>query len=131
MVGLTSSYAVGHAGPSFQAWIWLHSGELAGVAECMQTANVHLDDSQIDHRRIEYWVYDEVLLAEGQYEQAASILGRMVHSATRIGIRHEPLLKLLVAYANALFAHWQCGAALPVLARALELGQPEGYTISR
>jgi ATP/maltotriose-dependent transcriptional regulator MalT len=112
---------------AYQAWIWLQSGELALAAQWAQTANVHLDEPQIAQRRTEYWVYGEVLLAQGQYEQAASILGRLVQSATHFGTRTEPLLKLLVAYASALFAQGQRGAALPLLARALDLGQPEGY----
>jgi ATP/maltotriose-dependent transcriptional regulator MalT len=101
-----------------QAWIWLHAGEPALAAKWAQTADVRLDDPPLAHRRIEYWVYGEVLLALGQYEQAASILGQLVQSAKQIGARTEPLLKLLVAYAGALFAQGQRRAALPVLARA-------------
>src|SRR6185503_14900889 len=89
--------------------------------------DVRMDDSQIAHRRIEYWAYAEVLLTQGRYEQAASILGRLVQSATQIGTRTEPLIKILIAYAGALFAQGQNKAALPVLERALGLGQPEGY----
>jgi LuxR family maltose regulon positive regulatory protein len=112
---------------AYQAWIWLHAGELALASEWAQMADVRMDDPQFAHRRVEYWVYAEVLLAQGQYEQAASILGQLVQSATGIGTRAEPLIKLLVAYASALFANGQRGEALPVLARALDLGQPEGY----
>jgi LuxR family maltose regulon positive regulatory protein len=112
---------------AYQAWIWLLSGELALAAEWVQTANVHLDDPQIAHRRTEYWVYGEVLLAQGRYEQAADILGRLVQSATQIGTRTEPLLKLVVAYASALFAQGRREAALPVLELALGLGKAEGY----
>ena len=50
-----------------------------------------------------------------------------MQSATQIGTRAEPLIKLLIAYADALFAQGQRKAALPVLARAQDLGQPEGY----
>jgi ATP/maltotriose-dependent transcriptional regulator MalT len=112
---------------AYQAWIWLHSGEPALAAEWAQTADVRVDDPQITRRRIEYWVYGEVLLAQGHYEQAASILCQLVQSAKQIGTRAEPLLKLLIACASALFAQGQHGAALPVLARALALGQAEGY----
>ena len=112
---------------AYQAWIWLHSGEPALAAEWAQTADVRADDPQIARRRIEYWVYGEVLLAQGHYEQAASILGQLVQRATQIGTRTEPLLKLLIAYASALFAQGRRGAALPVLVRALDLGQAEGY----
>src|SRR5262249_34887167 len=56
---------------AYQAWIWLHSGELALAAEWAQTAGVRMDDPQSAQRRIEYWVYGELLLAQGQYEQAA------------------------------------------------------------
>jgi LuxR family transcriptional regulator, maltose regulon positive regulatory protein len=80
-----------------------------------------------DDRRIEYWVYGEVLLAQGQYERAAHILGQLVQSAMQMATRTEPLLKLLVTYASALFAQGQRTAALPVLERALDLGQAEGY----
>ena len=112
---------------AYQAWIWLHSGELGLAAQWAQTADLRMDEPQIAQRRTEYWVYGEVLLAQGQYEQAASILGRLVQSATHFGIRTEPLIKLLIAYASALFAQGQRGAALPVLERALNLGQAEGY----
>jgi LuxR family maltose regulon positive regulatory protein len=112
---------------AYQAWIWLHCGESALAAQWVQAADVRMDDPQIAHRRIEYWVYGEVLLAQGQYEQAASILGLLVQSATHTGTRTEPLIKLLVAYASALFAQGQSKAALPVLERALSLGQLEGY----
>jgi len=112
---------------AYQAWIWLHCGDLALAAQWAQTADMRMDDPQIAQRKIEYWVYGEVLLAQGQYEQAASILGRLVQSATRMETRTEPLLKLLVAYASALFAQGQSKAALPVLERALGLGQEEGY----
>jgi ATP/maltotriose-dependent transcriptional regulator MalT len=67
------------------------------------------------------------LLAQGQYEQAASLLCQLVQSATYIGLRTEPLLKLLVAYASALFAQGQSKTALPVLEHALRLGQPEAF----
>ena len=50
-----------------------------------------------------------------------------MRSATGIGTRTEPLIKLLIAYADALFAQGQRAAALPLLERALGLGQPEGY----
>ncbi len=112
---------------AYQAWIWLHCGEPALAAAWAQTADLHMDDPQIAQRRIEYWVYGEILLAQGQYVQAASILGRLVQSATRIGTRTEPLIKLLIAHASALFAQGQSKAALPVLERALSLGQEEGY----
>jgi LuxR family transcriptional regulator, maltose regulon positive regulatory protein len=112
---------------AYQAWIWLHAGEPALATQWAQTADLRIDDPQIAQRRIAYWVYGEILLSQGQYEQAACILSELVQSATHIGIRTEPLLKLLVAYASTLFAHGQRGAALPILARALELGQPEGY----
>lgn len=112
---------------AYQAWIWLQCDELALAAKWVQTADVRMDHPQSAHRRIEYWVYGEILLAQGQYEQAASILSRLVQSATCIGTRTEPLLKLLIAYASALFAQGQSKAALPVLERALGLGQPEGY----
>jgi LuxR family maltose regulon positive regulatory protein len=112
---------------AYQAWIWLHYGEEALAAQWAQTADVRLDDAQIAQRKLEYWVYAEVLLAQGQYEQAGHILSQLVQSATRIGTRAEPLIKLLIAYADALFAQGQRGAALPVLARALDLGQEEGY----
>ncbi len=112
---------------AYQAWIWLRCGEVALAAQWAQTADVHLDGPQIAQRRIENWVYGEVLLAQGQDEQAASILGQLVQSATQIGTRTEPLLKLLVGSASALFAQGQREAALPVLERALGLGQAEGY----
>jgi LuxR family transcriptional regulator, maltose regulon positive regulatory protein len=112
---------------AYQAWIWLHDGELALAAQWAQTADVRMDEPQIGQRRIAYWVYGEILLAQGQYEQAACILSELVQSAAHIGSRTEPLLKLLITYASALFAHGQREAALSVLARALELGQPEGY----
>ncbi len=112
---------------AYQAWIWLQCGEPALAAAWAQTADLHMDDPQIAQRRIEYWVYGEILLAQGQYVQAASILGRLVQSATRIGTRTEPLIKLLIAHASALFAQGQSKAALPVLERALSLGQEEGY----
>jgi LuxR family maltose regulon positive regulatory protein len=112
---------------AYQAWIWLQCGELALAAEWVQTANLRLDNPQIAHRSIEYWVYGEMLLAQGQYEQAVSVLSCLVQSATHFGTRIEPLLKLLIAYASALFAQRQRAAALPLLARALDLGQSEGY----
>jgi LuxR family transcriptional regulator, maltose regulon positive regulatory protein len=111
---------------AYQAWIWLGAGELTLAGQWAQTAFLRLDDPQINQRRIAYWVYGEVLLAQGQYEQAAHILGRLVHSAPQIGTRAEPLIKLLVAYASALFAQGQRAAALPVLERALGIGQAEG-----
>jgi len=112
---------------AYQAWIWLHTGELAQAAQWAQIADVRLDDRQIAQRRTEYWVYAEVLLAQGQYAQAASLLGQLVQSATQVGTQTEPLLKLLVAYASALFAQGQGEAALQVLALALDRGQAEGY----
>ena len=112
---------------AYQAWIWLHYGEPALAAQWAQTADLRIDDPQIAQRKMEYWVYAEVLLAQGQHEQAAHILSQLVQSATRIGTRAEPLIKLLIAYADALFACGQRNAALPVLERALGLGQPERY----
>jgi LuxR family transcriptional regulator, maltose regulon positive regulatory protein len=112
---------------AYQAWIWLHAGELALAAQWAQTANLRLDDPHITERKIAYWVYGELLLAQGQYEQALSILGQLVPRAAQMGTRTEPLIKLLAAYASALFAQGQREAALPVLARALSLGQAEGY----
>jgi LuxR family maltose regulon positive regulatory protein len=111
---------------AYQAWIWLQAGESTLAAQWARTADVRVDAPQIAQRNIEYWVYGEVLLAQGQYEQAASILCQLVQSATQIGTRTEPLLKLLVAYASALFAQGRRGAGLSVLARALDLGQAEG-----
>jgi LuxR family maltose regulon positive regulatory protein len=112
---------------AYQAWIWMQCGGLDQAAEWAQTADVHLDDPRMAQRRIEYWVYAEVLLAQGQEEQAASILGQLAQRATRTATRTEPLIKLLVAYASALFAQGQREVALPVLERALSLGRPEGY----
>jgi LuxR family maltose regulon positive regulatory protein len=112
---------------AYQAWLWLQSGELALAAGWAQTAEVRLDDEQPGRRRIEQWVYGEVLLAQGEYEQAVWVLGRLVRSAGQIGTRTEPLLKLLIAYAVALYAQGQRKEALAVLEQALRLGQEEGY----
>ena len=89
---------------AYQAWIWLQNGELALAAQWAQTADSRMDDPQIAQRKIEYWVSGEVLLAQGRYEQAASILSQLAQSATHTGARTEPLVKLLVAYASGLFA---------------------------
>jgi LuxR family transcriptional regulator, maltose regulon positive regulatory protein len=112
---------------AYQAWIWLYCGEMALAAQWAQMANLRMDDPQLAQRRSEYWVHGEVLLAKGQYEQAASILSHLVQGTTQIGTRTEPLIKLLIVYASALFAQGQRTAALPILERALNLGQPEGY----
>src|ERR1043165_5962468 len=55
---------------SYQAWIWLQCGEVGLATEWAQAADVRLDDPQIGYRRIEYWVYGEVVLAQGQADPA-------------------------------------------------------------
>lgn len=112
---------------AYQAWIRLQCGELALAAQWAETAGVQLHDQRPASQRIVVWVYGEVLLAQAQYEDAATILGQLIQRTPQRGARTEPLLKLLVAHAIALFAQGQRGAALAVLERALDLGQREGY----
>jgi hypothetical protein len=63
---------------AYQAWIWLHTSDLALAAQWAQMADVRLDDPQSAERKIAYWVYGEFLLAQGQYAQTLSILGQLM-----------------------------------------------------
>ena len=111
---------------AYQAWIWLHYGDVSRADVWARRAGLHPDDEAMAQRRVPYWAYAELLLARGECEAARRALSRLIAVSPR-GTRIEPFAKLLWLYALALDGAGAAEQALTVAYQALLLMEPEGY----
>ncbi|MBK8910386.1 MAG: tetratricopeptide repeat protein [Chlorobi bacterium] len=121
---------------TFRTRLHLERGEIEAAAAWMQEKRPRLDRQPNDGWQLSGWIdYNEVerrtvarvLIATGEYAEALTILTELAQLAETEG-RDGNLIVLLNLMA---IAHCQCGnepEALPLLERALRLGQPERYT---
>jgi LuxR family maltose regulon positive regulatory protein len=116
---------------AFRAQFWVMEGELETAADwaaAWKRSAALPDDAQsaLFLRWIEESALVRLLLAQGKFDTALEILACLIRRA-EAGEWDGILIELLALQALALQGQGATEAALPVLNRALALGEPEGY----
>jgi len=111
---------------AWQARIHLARGEVDAAVRWAQTSGLSVDDTPNFSREFEHQVLARVLAAQGDLDQAAGFLTRMVEASERCG-RKSSTIENLALLALVEQAQDETGRALDTLARALVLAEPEGH----
>ena len=109
-----------------QAQLDLARGEVASAERWAQANELNQDDELELHRDVEYLTLARVFMAQDQFEQALSILGRLQQITQAIG-KIQSVLKILVLQMAALSAQGHTEQALTKLDQALIIGEAENY----
>jgi LuxR family maltose regulon positive regulatory protein len=105
--------------------LWLAQDDLVQVARWAQNQRGPAGTPDL-WQELEYLALARVLLAQGQEEDASSLLAQLAEAAEAEG-RNGRLIEILTLQAMALQAQNRMADAVTVLDRALSLAQPEGY----
>ncbi len=111
---------------AYQAWIWLHYGDMAKAVAWMNGFELNPTMADIQTQSISYWVYAEILMRQEAYQQAISIYEKLLTISPK-GIRTEPGYKLWIGYAIALYGTGEHNRALDIMKKVLVHTQTEGY----
>ncbi|MBI1277592.1 MAG: hypothetical protein GC179_05650 [Anaerolineaceae bacterium] len=110
----------------WQAWLWLKTGNLSLAvkwAEAIEpTTREHLNPAM----EFKHIMLARVWFAKGRYEEAEELLGRLMLSADGAG-RMGRIIEICILQALTFSLRGNLDRALEKLARALTLGEPEGY----
>jgi LuxR family maltose regulon positive regulatory protein len=109
-----------------QARLWLAQGNLTLATHWAQESGLSTED-ELEYRYVDgHSALARVLIAQGRPGDASRLLGRLVEMTESAGAMIY-LIEALVLQALALQALGHDDQALDALARALALGEPEGY----
>ncbi len=111
---------------SFRVRSWLAEGNLAVAARWTQQSGLKIEDDMSYLREAEYLALGRVLRAQGEFDAALTLLGRLLRIAETTG-RMGSMIEMLVLQALTVQAKDDIPQALTTLERALSLAQPEGY----
>jgi len=100
---------------------------LAEAVEWAQNSGLNPDDEFRYEQEYEYLILARVLTAQNKVEQTVPLLDRLITSADGAG-RNDQLITYLSLQALAHHNLEDTDKALNYLSRALELGEPQGYT---
>jgi len=110
-----------------QARLWIAQGNLAAASRWAQTSDLKWDDTLLPYiDEAAYLTLARLRIAEDSLEVAESLLLQRHQAAASAG-RSGSLIEILVLQAVTYAAQKQSEKAMPVLARALSLAEPEGY----
>jgi LuxR family maltose regulon positive regulatory protein len=112
--------------PAQRARLLLAQGDVAAAARWVRERGLGPGDEPGYSRESEYLVLARVLLAQDRPAQALMLLERMLAAATGQG-RTGSIIEIGALRALALAACGDQDAAVDALARALDLGCPQGY----
>ncbi len=120
-----------------QAWrarVQLVRGNLQAATSWAEQCGISLTESDLRYvREREYVTLARVRIAEGREKPSPALLQGTFHFLDRLlqdaeaKARGSSVLELLLLQSLALAAHGERNAALSTLARALSLGEPQGY----
>jgi LuxR family maltose regulon positive regulatory protein len=108
-----------------QARLWLAQGNLEAATRWVQDREPDLGELSY-LREAEHLTLARVLTAQGKFEDAQRLLGRLLTAAENGG-RTKSVLEILILQALAFRAQGDEARALSALENALELAEPEGY----
>jgi LuxR family maltose regulon positive regulatory protein len=109
-----------------RARLWLAQGKVAAAARWVGESGLGVDDTLIYDNEIEHLTLCRVLIAQGKYDQALYLLGRLLEAAEE-GKRTRSVIEVLTLRAVAHQGTGERGQALADLDRALSLAAPEGF----
>lgn len=106
--------------------LWIVQGNLEPVRQWVRNHDLSPDDT-IDRRRLlEYMILGQALIALGKLEAAQKLLAQLLQLVDKSNWV-EGIIHVLVYQAVTYQAQQRMAEALPVLERALALGEPERY----
>ena len=111
---------------AWQARLWMAEGNLRAAKRWSQDRELGATDDPDYSSALEYITLARLLFAQGNHEEAANLLGRLMQTA-QAGGRQHTLIELLVLRALALRERNDEPGAMAALQRALTLAEPEGY----
>lgn len=106
--------------------LWLARGNQAAASNWARGRGLTGQDEFNLQQEPEYYALARVLIAEQAYARALALLTRLEDKAVRAG-RTKNLIQTLALQAIALQQQGDTAHALPILERALELAEPEGF----
>ncbi len=109
-----------------QVRLWLSQGNISAAGQWVQSREWSLEGEITFFQETRFMTLARVLIAQGKYEPALTLLARLLDAAETVG-RMGRVIELLALQALALYAHGRESEALVPLERALVLAEPEGY----
>lgn len=109
-----------------EARLWLLEGNLEAAARWARDSGLHPVDDVVYDRMRAYIVLARVLVADGRPGETLALLDRLLDRVEETGAAGREI-EIRVVQALALHAEGKTADAIPVLARALFLAEPEGY----
>ena len=109
-----------------QARLWLVQRKLGDVSSWVQESGLRSDDELSFQFLFRYIILARVLIAQGEFDEAAGLLSRLLEIAETAGAMGN-IIEILILQAIALQAQGKDDQALTRLERALALAEPEGY----
>jgi LuxR family maltose regulon positive regulatory protein len=109
-----------------QVRLWLAHGNLENVSCWVQESGLRIDDRLSYQYLFRYIVLTRVLIAQGEFDQAAGLLPRLLEVAETARAMSY-MIEILVLQAMSLQAQGKIDLALTPLERALALAEPEGF----
>ncbi len=106
--------------------LWVLQGNWQAAARWMHESGLKADDEGSHLRHIEYVALARLLVGRSRLDEALRLLERLLRAAEAQG-RMGQAVELLVLRALTFRVQGDIPKAMAALARALSLGQPEGY----
>jgi LuxR family maltose regulon positive regulatory protein len=111
---------------SSRALLKIFEGDLDAALNWAHDAGLDVDDELTYTSEGDYVLFVRILLAEKKWDKADRLIDRLI-TMVEVGKRRGRLIELFILQAMSLEAQKVEKAALEAIARALELGEPNGY----
>lgn len=111
---------------AWQARIWLAQDKLEATYQWVEERGLDANTDPPYLHELEYIMLARILIAQKRYDEAISLLQRLLQSAERGG-RTSVTIEILIIRALALQAGGEITRAIESLERALTLAEPRGF----
>ncbi|MEJ2560135.1 MAG: LuxR C-terminal-related transcriptional regulator, partial [Anaerolineae bacterium] len=112
--------------PTYQARLWLAQGDVASAAQWAQEQGLRADGEFSYQREVDYLTLARLLIAQGNANQAAGLLERLLGPA-ETGGRTTRVIEILMLQALAFQVGDETDQATIALEKALTLAEPGGF----
>jgi len=113
--------------PSYQTRLWITRGNLAAAQDWVDAAGLNPADLPTSHLyEVDYIILARLLIAKGDLATADGLLHQLQQAAA-LEERNSNLIEILILQALLQDTLGKNLQAFPILERALELAEPEGY----